>query len=183
MMVASFAGAVIAAVGKVPSVTEAFTVRTVEPVILPAVALIVVVPSASPVATPLLMIDAMAGVLLAHVTWPLRFLLLPSLRMPIAVNACVWVVSINGLAGWTRMEARSVGGGGGGPRETTKSTAESLGTDAPAAGVWLITFPAGTVGLCACVIAPDCVIPTAFTVSVPVPTLEVPSKIAFASFS
>ena len=43
---------------------------------------------------------------------------------------------------------------GAGPKETTKATAEPEVTDAPAAGFWLITLPAGTTLSFACVIVP-----------------------------
>src|SRR5919199_1577824 len=42
----------------------------------------------------------------------------------------------------------------GGPDETTRATAVPMTTSVPAAGFWLITDPAGAVGLEAVVIAP-----------------------------
>src|SRR5271165_4078333 len=41
-----------------------------------------------------------------------------------------------------------------GPEETTRFTAEPVGTPVPAVGVWLITLPEGTVELLAVVTAP-----------------------------
>ena len=67
----------------------AVTVSTVEPVTAPSVALIVLVPAATPVASPPAVIVATAVVADAHVTWLVRFCVLLSLNVPVAVNCCV----------------------------------------------------------------------------------------------
>jgi hypothetical protein len=64
----------------------AVTVRTVEPLIAPDVALIVEVPTPAPVARPTALIVAVAVVADDHVTVLVRFCVVPSLNVPVAVN-------------------------------------------------------------------------------------------------
>ena len=69
--------------------TAAVTVNTVEPLMAPSVALMELVPVATPVARPPLVIVATDGVAEAHVTCEVRFCVLASLKVPVAVNCCV----------------------------------------------------------------------------------------------
>ena len=64
----------------------AVTVRTVEPLIAPDVALIVEVPTPAPVASPDVLIVAVEVVPELHVTVPVKFCVEPSLNVPVAVN-------------------------------------------------------------------------------------------------
>jgi type III secretory pathway component EscT len=77
------------------------TVRTVEPLIEPAVAWIVVLPTATPVARPVAVIVATPVLLELHVTELVRFCVLLSLYVPVAVNCCVAPGATDGLAGVT----------------------------------------------------------------------------------
>ena len=67
----------------------AVTVRVVEPTTVPEVAEIVVVPIAKLEAKPPAVIVAKAGVLEAHVAVLVRFCVLPSEYVPVAVYCCV----------------------------------------------------------------------------------------------
>ena len=62
------------------------TVNTVEPVMPVSVALMLLVPAATPVARPLLVIVATESVADAHVTWLVMLVVLLSLKVPVAVN-------------------------------------------------------------------------------------------------
>jgi hypothetical protein len=64
----------------------AVTVRTVEPLIAPDVALIVDVPTPAPVASPDALIVAVVVVPDDQVTVEVRFCVVPSLNVPVAVN-------------------------------------------------------------------------------------------------
>ena len=64
----------------------AVTVRTVDPAMLPSVALMLDVPAATPVARPPAVIVATAVVADAHVTWLVRFCVELSEKVPVAVN-------------------------------------------------------------------------------------------------
>ena len=64
----------------------AVTVSTVEPEIAPDVALIVEVPTPAPVARPAAVIVATGVVPELHVTVLVRFCVVPSLNVPVAVN-------------------------------------------------------------------------------------------------
>ena len=81
----------------------AVTVRTVEPLISPTVALMLLVPAATPWARPLELIVALAVVPEAHVTVAVRSRCEPSLYVPVAVNCWVSPAAIDGLAGVTAM--------------------------------------------------------------------------------
>ena len=82
----------------------AVTVRVVEPLIAPDVALIVEFPTAAPVARPVVLIVAVAVVPELHVTVLVRFCVVPSLKVPVAVNCCVTPLAIDGLAGVTAID-------------------------------------------------------------------------------
>src|SRR3954447_11443924 len=70
-----------------------------------------------------------------------------------AANGWVCPTRISGSPGCTRIDD-SAQSSWGGPEETTKETAEPGETTVPTTGVWLMTFPAGTVGLGAVEMAP-----------------------------
>jgi hypothetical protein len=82
----------------------AVTERTVEPLIAPDVALIVDVPTPAPVARPAVVIVAVVVVPDDHVTLDVRFCVLPSLNVPVAVNCCVAPLVIEGFAGVTAID-------------------------------------------------------------------------------
>jgi hypothetical protein len=82
----------------------AVTVRTVEPLIAPDVALIVEVPTPAPLATPAALIVAVVVVPELHVTLDVRFWVVPSLKVPVAVNCCVAPLVIEGFAGVTAID-------------------------------------------------------------------------------
>src|SRR5436309_6141661 len=89
-----------------------FTVSVLEPLILPALALIVVVPLARATATPrlpasLLMV-ATAVVDEIHAT-EANFCVLPSLKKPVAMNCWLVVAAIDGLIGATVIDTRPCG--------------------------------------------------------------------------
>src|SRR5277367_2934955 len=84
----------------------AVTVSTVEPEIAPEVALTVEVPAEAPVAKPLALMVATAGEAEAQVTLPVRFCVLLSLNVPVAVNCCVKPLAIEGFAGLTAIDCR-----------------------------------------------------------------------------
>ena len=89
----------------------ACTVRVVLPVNPPEVALMVVLPDATPAASPLLALTVAAAVLEElHVAWEVRFCVLPSEYVPVATNCWLAPVAILALAGVTATEL-SVGGG------------------------------------------------------------------------
>jgi hypothetical protein len=82
----------------------AVTVRVVAPATAPEVALIVEVPTAMAVAKPLAAMVAVAGVAELHVTLPVRFCVLLSLKVPVAVNCCVRPFAMDGFPGVTAMD-------------------------------------------------------------------------------
>jgi hypothetical protein len=82
----------------------AVTVRVVEPLIAPDVALIVEVPTPAPVARPAALIVAVVVVPDDHVTVLVRFCVVPSLNVPVAVNCCVAPLAIEGFAGVTAID-------------------------------------------------------------------------------
>ena len=86
----------------------AVTVSTVEPVMLPSFALIVLVPVATPVARPPLVIVATEVVAEAQVTCDVRFCVLLSLKVPVAVNCTVLVAITDGFTGVTAIETRLI---------------------------------------------------------------------------
>jgi hypothetical protein len=82
----------------------AVTVRVVEPLIAPDVALIVEFPTPAPVARPAALIVAVVVVPELHVTVLVRFCVVPSLNVPVAVNCCVAPLAIDGFAGVTAID-------------------------------------------------------------------------------
>ncbi len=82
----------------------AVTVRTVEPLIAPDVALIVEVPTPAPVARPAVLIVAVVVVPDDQVTVDVRFCVVPSLNVPVAMNCCVAPLAIDGFAGVTAID-------------------------------------------------------------------------------
>ena len=87
------------------------TVRVVEPDTAPCAARIVAVPWASPfvVARPVLLMAAVAGFEELHVTLWVRFWVLLSVNVPVAVNCCAVPSGTLAAAGVTAMET-SAGG-------------------------------------------------------------------------
>ena len=77
------------------------TVRTVDPTIAPDVALMVLVPTAAAVASPVTETGAPVD---DHVTDPVRFCVLLSVKVPVAVNCCVRPLAIDGFAGVTAID-------------------------------------------------------------------------------
>src|SRR6185369_1385086 len=116
----------------------AVTVRTVEPVTAPEVALMVVVPVATPVARPwlplVLLIVATPVSDDAHVTEVVRSWVLPSLKVPVAVNCWVPATLIEGFAGVTAIDCNAGGG-------VTVSTVEPV--TAPEVAL-MVVVPAAT---------------------------------------
>jgi hypothetical protein len=82
----------------------AVTVRTVEPLIAPEVAVIVEFPTPAPVARPAALIVAVVVVPEDQVTLDVRFCVVPSLKVPVAVNCCVAPLAIDGFAGVTAID-------------------------------------------------------------------------------
>jgi hypothetical protein len=82
----------------------AVTVITVEPVLPDCVALIDDVPTVAAVAKPPAVIVATEVVAEAHVTVLVRFCVLPSLNVPVAVNCCVRPLATDGFAGVTAID-------------------------------------------------------------------------------
>ena len=80
------------------------TVRTVEPVTDPEVALMVAVPVAMLVARPVLLTVAVEVASELHVAVEVRFCELPSVNVPAAVNCCVVPSGIEGFVGVTAIE-------------------------------------------------------------------------------
>lgn len=64
----------------------AVTVKVAEPVTVPDVAVIWVVPVATVIATPTALMDAIEVLADVQVTWLVRFWVLPSVKVPVAVN-------------------------------------------------------------------------------------------------
>src|SRR6202522_2365529 len=82
----------------------AVTVRVVEPLIAPDVALMVEVPTPAPLASPESLIVAVVVVPDDQVTLNVRFCVEPSLNVPVAVNCCVAPLAIDGFAGVTAID-------------------------------------------------------------------------------
>ena len=109
------------------------TVSTVDPETEPEVALMTLVPTPAPVARPPEVIVAVDVVADAQVTEAVRFCVLLSLYVPVAVNCCVWPLAIEGLAGVTAIETRVA--------EPTVSTVDP-DTDPEVALITLVPTPA-----------------------------------------
>lgn len=82
----------------------AVTVRVAEPVTEPDVAVICVVPVAAVSARPRELIDATVVFATPQLTWLVRFCVLPSVNVPIAVNGCELPSATDGVGGVTAME-------------------------------------------------------------------------------
>jgi hypothetical protein len=76
------------------------------PLIDPEAASMVALPGTTPTATPVLPIVTEDVLEELHVTAPVRFWVLPSLYVPVAMNCCVLPVGIEALAGVTEMDVR-----------------------------------------------------------------------------
>jgi hypothetical protein len=85
---------------------EEFTVKGVLPDMFPDVAVIVVVPGATAVARPVLLIVATDVTKELQLTWGVRSRLEPSEYLPVAVNCSVTPAGTLGWAGVTTMEER-----------------------------------------------------------------------------
>ena len=84
--------------------TAGVTVRPVDPLIEPEVAEIVALPTPAPVANPVPLIVATAVLDEPQLTELVRFCVLPSLYVPVAVNCCVVPLAIEGFAGVTAID-------------------------------------------------------------------------------
>ena len=84
------------------------TLRMVEPVTAPEIAWIIDIPAPTAVARPVEEIVATAGVAEDQATELLRFWVLPSLKVPVAVNCCVAFLARVGFAGVTARDFRVV---------------------------------------------------------------------------
>jgi hypothetical protein len=82
------------------------TVSVVAPLTLPSVALMAVVPVPTPVARPDALIVATDVVAEAHVTWLVKFSVVLSENVPVAVNCCVKPLATLGSAGVTAIDSR-----------------------------------------------------------------------------
>src|SRR5438132_1440725 len=85
----------------------AVTVRTVEPVTDPEVALMVAVPVAMLVARPVLLTVATVVVSELHCTVFVMFCMVPLVNAPVAVNCCVVPNGMLGIAGVTAIETKA----------------------------------------------------------------------------
>jgi copper chaperone CopZ len=95
----------VAGVTAIDTSVAAVTVRVTDPLTEPDVAVIVVVPCATLVASPV--VEAMVapvGSFELHCTVPVMFCVLPSLNVPVAVNCCVTLSGRVGIAGVTEIE-------------------------------------------------------------------------------
>jgi hypothetical protein len=88
--------------------TAAVTPNPVEPLIDPELAWIVVLPTPTPVVKPVPVIVATPVLLELQVTEVVRFTVLPSLYVPVAVNCCVNPRAIVGFAGVTAIDTSAV---------------------------------------------------------------------------
>lgn len=80
------------------------TVSVVNPITAPDAAWIVEDPALRAVALPVVEMVATAGVSDDHITELVRFCVLPSVNVPVAVNCCVAFLAIVGLAGVTAID-------------------------------------------------------------------------------
>src|SRR5208283_3672424 len=93
----------------------------------------VVLPAATPVARPALLMVATEGADEVQVADEVRFCLLPSLKVPVAVNCCWFPAAIDGLTGVTAIDT-STGA-------VTVSPVEPLMEPEVA---WMVVLPAAT---------------------------------------
>lgn len=85
------------------------TVSAVEPVTVPEVALMFALPVPVPVARPPVFIVATAGVSEPQVAEPVTFCVLPSVKVPVAVNCCVVPRAMEEPDGLTAIETKAAG--------------------------------------------------------------------------
>src|SRR5262249_58538459 len=97
----------LAGVTAIDSRAALVTVRVVDPLMLPIVALIFEVPVALAVANPAAEMVATEVVAEAQVTWPVRSCVELSVNVPVAVNCWVVPLVMLGLAGVTAIESRA----------------------------------------------------------------------------
>jgi len=109
------------------------TVKVLEPLTVPDVAVTVVEPPPAVVASPALLMVATAVADELHVAVLVRLLVEPSLNVPVAVNCCVLKsVVADGFAGVTAMDERVGVGGVGGLSPPPQPPAESASSVAAA---------------------------------------------------
>src|SRR5258708_27443810 len=84
----------------------AVTVSNVDPAMLPLVALIVLVPFFSVLASPAALIVAVATIPDPHTTLAVRFCVVPSLNVPVAVNCTGVPAATLGFAGVTAIDCK-----------------------------------------------------------------------------
>src|ERR1017187_8864123 len=94
----------LAGVTAIDCSVAAVTVNTVDPLTAPDVALIVLVPTATPLANPPTVIVATPVVADAQVTDAVRSCVLLSLKVPVAVNCRVAPLVMDGFAGVTAID-------------------------------------------------------------------------------
>jgi len=94
----------VAGVTAIETSVAAVAVSVADPLTEPDVAVIVAVPCATLVASPVVVMVATAGVLELHCTVLVMFCVLPSLNVPVAVNCCVIPSGNVGIAGVTAIE-------------------------------------------------------------------------------
>jgi hypothetical protein len=94
----------IAGVTAIETTWACVTFIAVDPVIEPEIAKMLALPAATPVASPDVAIVATAGVSEFQVTEAVRFCVLPSEYVPVAVNCCVVPLAMDGLAGVTAID-------------------------------------------------------------------------------
>jgi hypothetical protein len=87
--------------------TGAVTANVAEPVIVPEVAVIVVIPGVTLVAYPAAPIVATAGTVDAQVAVVVRFCVVPLLYVPVAVNCCVYPFATDAVPGVTAIEVNT----------------------------------------------------------------------------
>src|ERR1035437_1460019 len=126
---------VTAAAASDPVVAEV-TIKDVEPFIVPEAALIVVVPTAAAVANPEVFTVAAGALDEDQVTVLVRFFVLPSLKVPVALNCCVCPTVTDGYAGVTWIETKL------GPIVNVTFNAGILSGTPTASGTFPITFTA-----------------------------------------
>ena len=100
------------------TVSSPYTVNTVLPATLETVAETVEMPPETPVAKPEALTVATAVADELHAAELVRFCVLPSEYVPVAVNCCVPPSKTAGVAGVTAMETRLAGGA---PTNTTST--------------------------------------------------------------
>jgi len=83
------------------------TVSVAEPVTEPDVAVICVVPAARVMANPEALIEAIALVADPQLTWLVRFCVLPSVNVPVAVNCWELPSATDGVGGVTAIDTNA----------------------------------------------------------------------------